>query len=109
MSQKEIEIWGKPLSSMTTPDLREIAKAIPGIEGVHGMKKGELIFALRQAKGIKTDPLRKGDESVKALKQKIKSIKAKRAEAIAAKDRKVAAISKRRISRLKKRTRNRAA
>ena len=35
MSEKEIEIWGRPLEKMTTTDLREIAKGIEGVSGVH--------------------------------------------------------------------------
>jgi protein-arginine kinase activator protein McsA len=109
MSEKEIEIWGRPLEKMTTTDLRELAKGLEGVSGVHGMKKAELIGALRKAKGIEVEKVKKTGASIHALKQQIRSMKAKRAAAIEAKDRKLATICRRRISRLKKKTRRAAA
>jgi hypothetical protein len=105
MFEKEIEIWGKPLEKMTTPDLKELAKTIPDVSGVHGMKKDELIAVLRQSKGIEVKGARSAGDTVRALKHKIKALKVRRAEAIAARDRRAAAVAKRRISRLKKKTR----
>jgi len=109
MSQKEIEIWGRPLEKMTTTDLRELAKGIEGVSGVHGMKKEELIGVLRKSKGIEVEKVKKASAPVHALKQQIRSLKAKRAAAIEAKDRKLTTIFRRRISRLKKKTRRAAA
>jgi len=109
MSEKEVEIWGRPLEKMTTTELREIAKGVEGISGVHGMKKQELIDALRKSKGIEVVKVKKTSASVHALKQQIRSMKAKRAAAIEARDRKLATICRRRISRLKKKTRRAAA
>jgi hypothetical protein len=110
MSSKEVEIWGKPLIKMTVKDLREIAKEIPEISGVHGMKKDELIDALREIKGIEDEgPKAKKTEGIGNLKQKIKALKVKRQEALAAKDKKLATIYRRKISRLKKKTRRAAA
>ncbi len=108
MIAKEIEIWGRPLVKMTTTELREVAKAVPEITGVHGMKKQDLMDALRQAKGIEAPKGRKSDDSVKEVKQKIKSVRAQHATALEAKDRKQTAILRRRISRLKKKTRRAA-
>lgn len=105
MFEKEIEIWGKPLEKMTTPDLKELAKAIPDLTGVHGMKKEELIAALRQSKGIEVKTARGAGETVRALKHKIKALKVKRAEALAAQDRRAATLARKRIARLKKKTR----
>ncbi len=48
--EKETE---KPLDKMTAIELRELAKAIPEITGVHGMKKAELLAAVKEARGIK--------------------------------------------------------
>ena len=48
--EKETE---KPLDKMTANALRELAKAIPEITGVHGMKKAELLAAVKEARGIK--------------------------------------------------------
>jgi hypothetical protein len=39
MSAEKIETKAKPLEKMTVTDLREMAKEIPEISGVHGMKK----------------------------------------------------------------------
>jgi protein-arginine kinase activator protein McsA len=110
MSSKEVEIWGKPLIKMTVKDLREIAKEIPEITGVHGMKKEELIDALREVKGIEAEVKKvKKSEGVGQLKEKIKALKAQRQQALEAKDKKMATIYRRRISRLKKKTRRAAA
>ena len=106
----------KPLEKMTVKDLREIAKEVPGITGVHGMKKEELIVALKEAKGIKDEPAKKSTGkpkvktvvSVRELKTVIKQLKVKREQAIADSDRKMAKIYRRRISRLKKKTRQAA-
>jgi hypothetical protein len=99
----------KPLEKMTVKELREMAKDIPGIIGVHGMKKDELIVEIKKAKGIKDEPVKKADSSIADLKQKIKALKVQRREALEAKDKKKATIFKRRISRLKKKTRRAAA
>jgi hypothetical protein len=109
MSEKEIEIWGRPLKKMTTTDLREIAKGIEGVSGVHGMKKEELIGALRASKGIVVEAAKKADVSIHSLKKQIRSMRAQRSAAIAAKDRKRATIFRRKISRLRKKTRRPAA
>jgi len=99
----------KPLEKMTVKELREMAKDIPGITGVHAMKKDELIVEIKKAKGIKDEPVKKADASIADLKQKIKALKAQRRGALEAKDKKKATIFKRRISRLKKKTRRAAA
>ena len=99
----------KPLEKMTVKELREMAKDIPGITGVHGMKKDELIVEIKKAKGIKDEPIKKADASIAELKQKIKALKAQRRDALEAKDKKKATIFRRQISRLKKKTRRVAA
>ena len=99
----------KALEKMTVKDLREMAKDIPEIVGVHAMKKEELIVAIKEVKGIIDEPVKKADASVRELKQQIKGLKAQRQSALEAKDRKMATIYKRRISRLKKKTRRAAA
>lgn len=109
MIEKEVEIWGRPLAKMTTPELKDIAKGVEGISGVHGMKKEELIEVLRTSKGIIDDAVRKTDASLRSIKRKIRSIKAQRAEALEARDRKLADICRRRVARLKKKTRRAAA
>ena len=108
MSAEKIETKEKPLEKMTVTDLREIAKEIPDIVGVHGMKKEELIAAVKKSKGIRDEPVKKTDASLGEIKKKIKAIKAQRQAAIEAKDKKMATIYKRRISKLKKKTRRAA-
>ena len=105
MSAENIEIKEKPLEKMTVTDLREMAKEIPEIAGVHGMKKEELIVAIKKSKGIVDEPVKKTDASLGEIKQKIKAVKAQRQTAIEAKDKKMATIYKRRIAKLKKKSR----
>ena len=102
----------KPLDKMTAKELREVALGIPGITGVHAMKKEELLTAIREAWGIAEEkaPPKKAEKekpgvSVAELKARIREIKGKRAEAIKSKDKRMAKIYRRQISRLKKRTR----
>lgn len=97
----------KPLEKMTAKELREVAKEIPQITGVHGMNKTELIAAIKDARGI-VEEKKKSDASVRDLKLKIKSLKADRDAALEAKDKKKAGIYRRKISRLKKKTRRAA-
>ncbi len=109
MSAEKVETMEKPLEKMTVKDLREMAKEMPEISGVHGMKKEELIVAIKKIKGIKDEPVKKADASIAELKQKIRAFKAQRQAFLEADDRKMATIYKRRIARLKKKTRKAAA
>ncbi len=105
----------KPLEKMTAKELREMALGLPGIHGVHAMKKEELIAAIRAAKGItEPEPRREKKVFVKKekviltvaqLKQKVKELRAKREELLQQKNVKMAEILRKRISRLKKKTR----
>ena len=108
----------KPLEKMTAKELREMALGLPGIHGVHAMKKEELITAIRAAKGI-TEPEPKREKkvfvkkekvilTVAQLKQKVKELRAKREELLQQKNVKMAEILRKRISRFKKKTRRAA-
>lgn len=97
----------KPLEKMTVKELRELAKEIPEVTGVHGMNKEDLLSAIKKAKGIAEAPKKKGG-STRELKAKIKAYKAKKEEAAKQQDNKLVAIYRRRISRLKKKTRQAA-
>ena len=123
MSDIKKDTKEKPLEKMTVKDLREMAKEIPEITGVHGMKKDEIINAIKDAKDIEDEPEKKKGPSiqkakdkpgkkksfsVQEIKKKIKELKTERKAALEAKDKKMATIYKRRISRLKKRTRRAA-
>ncbi len=95
----------KPLDKMTAKEMREIAKTIAGITGVHGMNKEELLSAIKQERGIADDKTgKKKSGEVRQLKQKIKTLKVQRQAALEASDKKMATIYRRRISRLKKKT-----
>ena len=103
----------KPLDKMTAPELREIAKQIPGVTGTSAMKKDELLEIIKKHRGIEDEKSAKKmkkaktdkDINVKDLKQKIIRLKEKKAEIQKEKDRKQINILRRRINRLKKRTR----
>jgi len=97
----------KPLEKMTAKELREVAKEIDGIVGVHGMNKDELISEIKSARGIEdTSKAKKTD--VRDIKKKIRALKIEREKALSADDARMAAIYRRRISRLKKQTRRAA-
>jgi len=130
MSDEKAEVTEKPLEKMTVKALREIAKDIPEIIGVHGMKKEELIVAIKEARGdeektVKTDqsmkekpvkekpvkekPGKKAGATPGELKKQIRALKAQRQAALGAQDKKMATVYRRRISRLKKKSRKAAA
>lgn len=109
MAKKEKAEKEKPLDKMTAKEMREIAKEIPGISGVHGMNKEELLTAIKQARGIVDEKSgKKKSADVRQLKKKIKALKVKRQAALEASDTKMATIYRRRIARLKKKTRSAA-
>ena len=103
---------------MTAKELREMALGLPGVHGVHAMKKEELIAAIRAAKGI-TEPEPKKEKHIIAkkekvvltvaqLKQKVRELRVKREELLQQRNSKMAEIFRKRISRLKKKTRRAA-
>ncbi len=98
----------KPLDKMTATEMREIAKEIPEIVGVHGMNKPELLKAIKQARDIEDKSSSKNLGFVRELKKKIKEFKVQRDNAIEVDDTKMAAIFRKRIIRLKKKTRKTA-
>lgn len=102
--KKQKETKEKPLEKMTATELRELAKGIDGITGVHGMNKAELISAVKQARGIVETKSKNADGSVRAIKQKLRVLRAQRAAMNDADPRRLE-ILRRRISRLKKKTR----
>ncbi|MBW2144137.1 MAG: transcription termination factor Rho [Deltaproteobacteria bacterium] len=103
----------KPLDKMTAPELRETAKAIPGVSGVHAMKKDELLAVIKEFRGIKDEepPKKKETEtkkstiSPKELKLKIARLREERDKARESKNKKDVDILRRRINRMKKQTR----
>lgn len=100
----------KPLDKMTVVELREIAKEIPGVTGVHAMKKEEVLAAIKEYRGIVDEkPVRKKVTkvglSIKELKEKTAQLRQEKESARAAKDMKRVGMLRRRINRLKKKTR----
>ncbi len=105
MAGKKKEVKEKPLDKMTATELRTLAMEIPGITGVHGMNKNELIGEIKMARGISEDSTKKSSGKVRGLKEKIRSLRAKRNGFLDADDSKMAALYRKRIIRLKKKTR----
>jgi len=118
--KKEEKQAEKPLDKMTVVELREAAKEeIPGITGVTGMKKEQLLEVIKDARGIKEEaPARKKKKiktagpkkemSVKDMKQEIVRLRGERETLRKEKDKKKLEIIRRRINRLKKLTRKAA-
>jgi uncharacterized small protein (DUF1192 family) len=112
-TQEQIPAEEKPLLKMTAIELREIALQIPGVTGVHAMKKDKLLSVIKEHRGIKDEepvirPKIKPDSSpVSAgeLKQRIAALREQKEISRAAKDRNKVAVLRRRIHRLKKRMR----
>lgn len=109
MGAKKKEAKEKPLDKMTAKELRELGKQLPEITGVYGMNKAELISAIKKARGIKEDTVKKSsDASVREIKKKIRSLKVERENAVVNNDKKMADIYRRRLAKLKKKTRRAA-
>lgn len=108
----------KPLDKMTVVELREvIMQEIPELTGVTGMKKDQLLEALREARGIKEEPPVKKKKktagpkksmSVREMKLEIVRLRAEREVLRQNKDKKGLEILRKRINRLKKMTRRAA-
>ncbi len=110
----------KPLDRMTVKDLREIGKEIPGVQGVHAMKKDELISLMHdymESVGIAFDRPEKTAKSKEPkvalskqeLKRKAAALRDEKASLRAGGDSKKVGILRRRINRIKKMTRRAAA
>jgi ABC-type uncharacterized transport system ATPase subunit len=110
----------KPLDKMTVVELREVAKEeIPGITGVSGMKKDQLLAVVKDARGIKDEtPAKKKKKkktagptkemSVKEMKQEVARLRTEREAIRKEGDKKKLEIIRRRINRLKKMSRKAA-
>lgn len=108
--QKLDIVLEKPIDKMTATELREVAKNIPGITGVHAMKKEELLAAVRDAMGLKEEvPAKRGGKKgamgIAELKGRIRELRKEKVQAREAKDRKKTKVLRRRINRMKKLTR----
>lgn len=109
-AQEEAAISAKDLNKMTVKDLREIAKDIPGVAGVHAMKKDEVLAIIKEYRGIKDEePVKKAKKIVAMSKQELKSeilrLREAKQKARENRDRQAVDVLRRRINRLKKRSR----
>ncbi len=106
----------KPIDKMTAKELREIAKEIPGVEGVHAMKKDELLAVVKEFKGIKDEgaaekkkkKTKKPLPSARDLKKRLRVLRQEKEAARKEKDQKKVDVLRRRINRMKKLTRKAA-
>ena len=109
----------KPLDKMTVVELREAAKKeIPDIKGVSGMKKDQLLAAMKEARGINDEkPAKKKKKkaagpkkemTIREMKQEIVRLRAEKESIRPEGDKKKIEIIRRRINRLKKMTRKAA-
>jgi hypothetical protein len=112
-TQAEESTPEKPIEKMTAKELREVALEIPGVTGVHAMKKEQLLEIVKEYRGIADEgPAKKSKKkrvrptaNVKALKEKIARLREEKETAREAEDHKKVNIFRRRINRLKKQTR----
>ncbi len=104
----------KALEKMTAKELRVVAAEIPEITGAHGMKKDELLTAIKQAKGLEENaPAKKktvststsGPMTAKEMKAIIVQLRKDQETLRQGGDRKQLNTLRRRIKRLKKRSR----
>jgi len=128
--KKDEQQTEKPLDKMTVPELRAMAKEIPDVTGVSGMKKDQLLAVIKEAQGIVEEapaekkPAEKKkapkktvkkkssapvkEMTVKELKTEIAKLRAEKEELRKEGDRKTIDALRRRINRMKKRTRKAA-
>ena len=95
----------KELLRMNVLKLREEALKIPDVVGVTAMKKEELVKLLANAHGIVLEPKRTTSAEKTEVKQHIRTLKARRDEALARKAYEQVAGIRRGIRTLKRRTR----
>jgi len=108
MAGKKKATKEKPLDKMTSKELREAAKEIDGIVGVHGMNKPELVSSIKKSRGIAETAATQKNSDVREIKKKIKELKVKHETAAEKNDAKMKAIFKKKIITLKKKTRKAA-
>jgi hypothetical protein len=95
----------KNLEKLTATKLREIAKQYEGITGTHAMKKDELIYAIREARG-EPQKMRKKEKphTISSLKKQIKKLKEKK-KTLIKKDKKTVTALRRKIKSYRRLTR----
>ncbi len=97
------------LKKMTVPKLRERAKEITDLQGVGGMKKGELIEAIAKAEGISLEAGTKDTGTIISVKQEIQALKKQKEEILSSSgDRSQLGGMRKKIKILKRQTRQMA-
>ena len=72
--KKDKQQTEKPLDKMTVVELREVAKNIPDVTGVSGMKKDQLLALIKEAQGIEEKAPVKKKKAKKKLKKKFSKL-----------------------------------
>jgi hypothetical protein len=104
--KKDKEKADKPLDKWTIKELRDEAVQIPGVQGVSGMNKEELLGHIREAKGIPAPKAGKKTQGVREIKLKVADLKKKKEEErTQGASRNQLDIMRRKISKMKKKTR----
>ena len=100
----------RDLEKLTATKLREIAKQYDEITGTHAMKKEELVFAIRKARGEDMANVDSGSGSTKmgTVKKKIKNLRSEKETAREKEDKKAVNILRRRIKKHRRLTRKMA-
>ena len=112
-TESEAKGTEKQLDKMTVKELREIAKQIDGVTGVHAMKKDELLSLVKKDSGVEEEKPKaaatkkkkastKKLEPAKGVKALIAQLRKEKAEAKKAKDRNTVDRLRKKIKRLKK-------
>ena len=97
------------LKKMTVPKLRERAKEIGDLQGVSGMKKGDLIKAIAKAEEISLDAGTKVSDTISSVKEEVHNlIKQKKEIFSTSPDRSKMGRLRKKIRRLKRQTRQMA-
>ena len=84
MNDKKTETPEKPLEKMTVKALREIAKEIPEITGVHGMKKEELLVAINEVRGVNAETVEAETAPAETVEAETVPAETSKAEAVKA-------------------------
>lgn len=97
------------LKKMTIPKLKERAKEITDLQGVGGMKKGELIEAIAKAEGISLEAVTKDTGNISSVKEDIQALKKQKEEILSSSgDRSQLGGIRKKIKILKRQTRHMA-
>ena len=95
----------KELEKLPAPKLRILAKQFPEIQGVHAMKKEQLVEALLKAQGESGVKLKEKPPEIQELKKQIKKLKEQKLEALQKNDKKQVELLRKKIKKLKRKTR----